>query len=168
MSPILKLEALKYQLASHLESFEKKRVNNKKKAFFIYLSVTAISALVTVLLGLQGMSNGEIIWIRNIALILSATVTVLSGFDSFFNHRSLWVQYTQTFTELRGLQSRLHYLTATQEVLLDDEVDQLFDEMQKILLVTNKWWQDQRAEEPIGSKQAHQTLKSKQGKTSRP
>ena len=153
MKPNPKLDALRSQLVATLDSFQRKRAQNKKKAFLVYLGATAISAVVTVLLGLQGVPDDKVIYIRNIALILSAIVTLLTGFDTFFNHRALWVRYTQTATQLLSLQAKLDYLTAadTGEVS-DGEVDQLFAEMQRILTETNRWWQDQRAEEPNAPK----------------
>lgn len=154
MKPNPKLEVLKSQLTGSLDSFQRKRRQNKKKAFFVYLGATAISALVTVLLGLQGVPDEKVVYIRNIALVLSATVTLLTGFETFFNHRALWVRYTQTVTQLLGVQARLNYLTtAESREVLETDVDRLFEEMHRALAETNKWWQDQRAEEPTGPKQ---------------
>ena len=147
-----KLEVLKSQLSGYLAAFEKKRERNKRKAFLVYLGATVISAVVTVLLGIQGVPEDKVIYIRNVALVLSATVTVLTGFDTFFNHRALWVRYTQTVTQLLGLQARLDYLTATAGEVPEAEVDRLFEEMERILAETNRWWQDQRSEEPSGFK----------------
>jgi uncharacterized protein DUF4231 len=152
MKPNPRLEVLRSQLNTALNSFQKKRADNKRKAFRVYLGATAISAMVTVLLGLQGVSE-KAVWIRNVALILSATVTLLTGFDTFFNHRALWVRYTQTVTQFFGLQARLDYLTAVEgQEVPDGEVDRLFEEMQRILADTNRWWMDQRAEAPPGPK----------------
>jgi hypothetical protein len=152
MTQNYKLEILKSQLSGYLDGFEQKRERNKRKAFLVYLGATVISAVVTVLLGIQGVPEDKVIYIRNIALVLSATVTVLTGFDTFFNHRALWVRYTQTVTQLLGLQARLDYLGAVKGEIPDSEVDRLFEEMERILAETNRWWQDQRAEEPSGFK----------------
>jgi hypothetical protein len=153
MKPNPKLDMLTSQLTRCLDSFQKKRQQNKKKAFLVYLGATGISAVVTVLIGLQGVPDDKVVYIRNIALILSATVTLLTGFDTFFNHRALWVRYTQTVSQLLGVQARLDYHTAaeTQEVP-ETEVDRLFEEVQRILAETNRWWQDKLAEEPPGPK----------------
>lgn len=150
-----KLEVVRSQLTKCLNSFQQKREQNKKKAFLVYLGATLISAVVTVLLGLQGVPDDRVVYIRNIALILSATVTVLTGFDTFFNHRALWVRYTQTVTQLLGLQARLDYLTAAEALQVPEaEVDRLFENLQQTLVETDKWWQGQRAEEPVGPKPA--------------
>lgn len=102
------------------------------------------------LLGIQGVPEDEVVYIRNIALVLSATVTVLTGFDTFSNHRTLWVRYTQTVTHLLGLQARLDYLTAAAGEVSDGEVERLFEEMERILAETNRRWQDQRSEGALG------------------
>ena len=148
MIPRKKIELLKTQLTDYISSFERKRNQNKTKAFLLYFSATAISATVTVLLGLQGVEDENVVFIRNSALILSATVTLLTGFETFFNHRALWVRYTQTATELNAVQLKLNYLLADAESdVPENDVDRLFDEMQRALSETNRWWQDQRAEE---------------------
>lgn len=151
MKPNPKLDLLKAQLMGYIASFEQKRNQNKKKAFLVYLGATAISAVVTVLLGLQGVPDEKVVYIRNIALILSAAVTLLTGFDTFFNHRALWVRYTQTVTQLFAVQAKLDYLLADVERDVPEaEVDRLFEEVQRALSETNRWWQDQRAEELPG------------------
>lgn len=158
MKPNPRLEVLRSQLNASLKSFQEKRRANKKKAFRVYLGATAISAVVTVLLGLQGVPDNKVVYVRNLALILSATVTLLTGFDTFFNHRALWMRYTQTVTQLFGLQNRLEYLTAVEgQEVPDTEVDRLFEDMQGTLADTNRWWLDQRAEAPAGPKPPNPT-----------
>lgn len=147
MKSTQKLHILKTQLTENLNSFQRKRENNKQKAFLVYFGATAISAIVTVLLGFQGIPDVKVVYIRNIALVLSTTVTLLTGFDTFFNHRALWVRYTKMVTLLLSLRARVDYLMAseTQEIP-ENKVDEFFDEMQRILAETNRWWQDQRVE----------------------
>ena len=59
MNPMAKLDILKSELEAGLDSFQQKREQNKKKAFLVYLGATAISAIVTVLLGLQGIPDAK-------------------------------------------------------------------------------------------------------------
>ena len=153
MAPNPKLEILRSQLSGSIDSFSKKRTQNKKKAFRVYLGATAISATVTILLGLQGVPDNRVVFVRNSALILSAIVTLLTGFDTFFNHRALWVRYTQTVTQLFRVQAKLDYLTAGEgKELPEADIDSLCEEMQQVLAETNKWWLDQRAEASSGPK----------------
>jgi hypothetical protein len=119
MKPNPKLQLLRSQLVASLDSFQRRRKQNKKKAFLVYLGATAISAVVTVLLGLQGIPDDKVVYIRNIALLLSATVTLLTGFDTFFNHRALWVRYTQTATQLLGLQGFSMRCSGSSQKLID-------------------------------------------------
>src|SRR5215471_12960988 len=101
-----KLDVLRSLINDSISSFEKKRNRNRNKAFLAHFGATAISAAVTVLLGLQGINDGQVIYVRNAALILSAIVTVLTGFDAFFNHRALWVRYTQTVSQLYEVRAK--------------------------------------------------------------
>jgi hypothetical protein len=150
MSLEQKLGHLRNTLVSTLQSFEGKRKQNKRRAFMVYLGATMLSALVTVLLGLQGVADSKLLYIRNGALILSATVTVLTAFDTFFNHRALWVRYTQTVSHLRALQTELEYIS--EDHLSEAQLDSLFQRMQEILANTNEWWQQERTDKSPKSK----------------
>ena len=141
-----KLDVLNSQLTEALSSFEVKRLRNKKTAFRVYLGATVISAIVTVVLGLQGAWLNKV-YVQDTALILSSIVTTLMGFETFFNHRALWVRYTQTVSQLLSVRSKIQYLTANGSLETPDAaLDSLFDELQSTLAQTNTWWQNQRSE----------------------
>jgi len=142
-----KLDVLNSQLTEALSSFETKRVRNKAIAFRVYLGATVISAIVTVVLGLQGVQPSKTLYLQNAALILSSTVTTLMGFETFFNHRALWVRYTQTVSQLLSIRAKIQYITANGSMETPDTtLDSLFDELQTTLSQTNTWWQNQRSE----------------------
>jgi uncharacterized membrane protein SirB2 len=142
-----KLHVLHSQLTEALSAFETKRLRNKNTAFRTYLGATVLSAIVTVVLGFQGVPIDKVPYVQNAALILSSIVTMLMGFETFFNHRALWVRYTQTVSQLLSIRAKIQYLEANGSFGTQDvELDKLFDELQLTLTQTNNWWQSQRSE----------------------
>jgi hypothetical protein len=142
-----KLHVLNSQLKEALSAFETKRLRNKNTAFRTYLGATVLSAIVTVVLGFQGIPATKVPYVQNAALILSSVVTMLMGFETFFNHRALWVRYPQTVSQLLSIQAKIQYLEARGSFVTQDvELDKLFDELQLTLTQTNNWWQSQRSE----------------------
>ncbi len=70
---------LRENLESTLTDFQKKRRDNRYKAFRFKVLATLFSALATILLGLGGLTEPATVVTKNIALGLSAFVTVLSA-----------------------------------------------------------------------------------------
>ncbi len=139
-------EFLSKALGSNIDSFNRKRQNNKTKAFLFKMSITALGGATTVLLGLEDVSDPTLF--KNAALVCSALITLLSTFDAFFNHRALWVRYTQTYTELLAIQSDLNYaLAGGPGTLQTDEIDALYRRFSLAMRRTNEWWQDTRRDE---------------------
>lgn len=148
-----KTDFLSQALRKQIDLFNLKRRENRRKALFFKLTVTALGGVTTVLLGLQGIGHENLL--RNGALVLSAMVTLLSTWDTFFNHRGLWTRYTATFTDLKAIETQLEYLLLGGEgSLTDSQVDELYSRFQNVLSATNEWWQHERQEEktlpPLG------------------
>lgn len=153
MSADGKAKYLMDSLNQHLESFGKKRKENKDKAFWFKMFVTSFSAGTTILLGLQGLESitffNASIWVKNVALVFSAFVTLFSVWDTFFNHRALWVRYTKTITQLRGVKAELEYLSSNEGKVKEEDVDRLYQKFQTILEATNAFWQSLRDENAV-------------------
>jgi hypothetical protein len=134
-----KIEFLRQTVNAELASFTAARLRNKRKAWLFRLSAGFLSAMTTVLLGVQ-ISDWQTIT-RNVALVLSALVSFLSLWEGIFNHRSLWIRYTQTVGELRALLTSVNYLTCDgTEGVKPEEVDKLFKRYERIMVETNDWW----------------------------
>lgn len=104
-----KLEFVDSELKRQLALFSKRRRRDKRKGFGLKVSTVALSAIITVLLGLRHISVGVEAIFANIALGLGASVTVLAAVDAFFSHRGLWILRTNTVRELEAISRDLAF-----------------------------------------------------------
>jgi len=142
-----KVEALRNQIDDQIEGFDRRRHETRKIAFRVRFAVVSVSALTSVVIGLQGVPDAVQPHFKNTALVLSVLVTAISALEAFYNHRALWIRYTATFTELKALRARLDYLTAGGLTGLEDApIDQLFEDFQTVLRNTNDYWFQLRKE----------------------
>jgi hypothetical protein len=142
-----KIAILSTLLDKQVNSFGRKRADNKRNAFVFHLAATALSAAVTVMLGWQGVSGADSTTLRNAALLFSAIATLLGTWDAFFTHRALWVRYTSTVTNLLALKSELEFRMAGEKAITEEDVDHLYSRAEAALSETNVWWLQQRSEE---------------------
>lgn len=146
-----KADSIREQLTSQIAAFDRKRNNNKQKAFAIRIAVIGAGTLTTVMLGLSIPGIEQLS--KNIALCLSAIATLLSAWESYFNHRELWLQYTATYTSLRALLADLEFqcLDLDEDYpesvsAVNEGLNKLFAQMQRALQETNNAWQTLRDE----------------------
>ena len=133
------------KLDEQIKVFDRYRENNKFKALFFKLSITALGGITTVIWGLQGVGNEDLF--RNVALVLSATITLLGTFDTFFDHRAMWVRYTKTVTDLRAIRSDLEYQQTVSDNLASEKLDRLYARYKSVITDTNEWWHQLREKE---------------------
>lgn len=136
-----KIDFLKENIDKQIGNFKYKRDGNRRSAFVLTISLAISSALVTVLIGLHGIDGSNKTYVLNIALLLSALVTIGSVFDSFYNPKDLWVKYTKTTNDLYEIKSSLDYLLTKGIENIDiAQIDELYDEYQNVLRITNEQW----------------------------
>lgn len=107
-----RLAFVQSELDDQLKQYRRRRKRDKQKAFALQMSTVALSAAITVLLGMRnliGLTN----LFANIALALGALITVLAAADAFFSHRELWILRTQTVRELQDLSRDLRYYVSS-------------------------------------------------------
>ncbi|MEH2321494.1 DUF4231 domain-containing protein [Nostoc sp.] len=145
---IVKSEFLKEKISKQIDSFKKRKERNQKEAIRIKFISTALAAITTILLGLNGLNSSGKLLVQNIAFTLSAAVTLMSALDTFFNHRGLWIRYQGTLNDLYELRTDLEYLL-TQEIqnVNEEELDRLYQRYQIILKETNSNWSELRKEQ---------------------
>lgn len=148
-APARKAKFLSDAIAHQVDSFSKKRKSNRAKAFWSNILSTSFSAFTTILLGLQGIENSNLIIIKNTALIFSACVTVLATWEAFFSHRELWVRYTTTLTNLKAIQSDLAYLLTGNPNPPEEKIDELYLSFCSVLKETNTNWLSLRGQTSI-------------------
>jgi hypothetical protein len=143
-----KIEFFQQDLNKQRRTYQDYQKDNKKKAFRLKMSATALGLLTTVLVGLQLPENtpeGITLILKNVALLTSAAVTFFTAVDAFFNHRALWIRYTITLSLLEVVKTQLDYLIAgSGQAPREKDIDQLFERYRSILEETNSSWTELR------------------------
>jgi hypothetical protein len=132
---------LRAELDRQQQQYVRRRRRDKRKSFALQMATVALSATITVLLGLR-VEAGLQRTLANIALVLGALVTVLAAMEAFFNHRGLWVSRTITVRRLEELRRQADYQLAG---LADGEVqpavvDGLVARLEQILAEDQQAW----------------------------
>jgi hypothetical protein len=136
-----RLDFVKSEVDSQMARFKRRRRRDKRKAFSLQMATVALSATISVLLGLRSLTGLEDLF-ANIALALGALITVLAAADAFFSHRDLWILRTRTVRELEGLAREIEYYqrglgTNTPE---RTDVDAFFDRLGEVVKKDNDDW----------------------------
>ena len=105
-----KLNLLKKELDNRINSIKKKRERNKNMAFGLKILSVAFAAMITIFLGLKGMSQNETT-LKDLALVLGASLTVINAYEAFFDHRALWIRETVTLSQLYNLKQDIDFYT---------------------------------------------------------
>ena len=142
-----KFEALYIEvekMASKMSGWSK---GNKNKAFRIYISISILSALITLFVAIENDINEKFdLVIKSTILICSGLTTILAAWEGFFNHKQLWVNYGETSGMLRALQLRIKLLS--DEEKKDQELfDRLYQDYQSTLNNNNDKWIQLRSDD---------------------
>ncbi|XOF32852.1 MAG: SLATT domain-containing protein [Candidatus Electrothrix sp. YB6] len=115
-----------------LNNAQKKRTRNQFKATVIILIRLTLSAVATILLGLQ--IQGFEPAFKNIAFAFGAIVTLLTALEPFFNYHALWIEHELAKARFYHLRDDLdHYLAGkTDEQLNLDVINYFHDSYQTI------------------------------------
>lgn len=144
---IRKINFLKNKTDKRINSFQERRNENRTNAIRIKLLSFSIASLTTILLGLNGLNTSSKVVFQNVAFTFSAITTLLTAWDTFFNYRGFWIRYTGTLNELYELKDNLEYLRTKEiENIKTEELDQLYQQYQRILDETNTTWVELRKE----------------------
>ena len=115
-----------------------------KLAFILKFLGLALSAIVTIILGL----NLEPTRVFNgIALSISALTGVVSGLGAFFDFSPLSIKYKDTFDKLEMLKLKADYLIVENDHIPLEEIELFRDEYLTILEETNQFFQSVKADE---------------------
>lgn len=140
-----KLNLLKEEVANRITSIDESRVYYRKRSFGFYISITILSAIVTILLGSAFESPDLENWLKRISLALTAMITVLSAYNIFFNHKELWVANNQALNSLKELRFNIDFREADATPVSTAEIDDLKKKYQLILDELNSTWAKSRA-----------------------
>lgn len=135
------------QVDTCFQVFDKKRQQNKFLAFGLKISIAALGAATTVLLGISYSGKSDNLF-KNIALGLSALSAVIATWDAFFNHRVLWLRYTVAASKMRALREEIIYQLSRDKGMKEEIADKFFAQYQTIIAEVNSAWEDLRKTEP--------------------
>ena len=138
-------DVVKAAVDNNIESFRTKRDFNRARAFRLRLTIVAIGALTTIILGLKPYAsfehNDSIL--SSVALVLSGSIPIFAAWEAFFDHRWLWVRYTGTLNSLYAIRDELDFAHAAGEVK-KSELDALFARLQRTLEEVDTEWTKKR------------------------
>jgi hypothetical protein len=138
--PDNRLTFLKAEVDRRIEDYHNRRRGDRRKAFRNQMATVALSAAITVLLGLR---PAEPLRQRfaDVALVFGALITVISAAEAFFRHRNIWLIWSFTAHRLEKLRRHLEWyqigLAGRQPE--NRRLDSFLDEFDRIL------WDDQQA-----------------------
>jgi hypothetical protein len=139
----LPLKLIEKEIQERIDSFKQKVEFNRKWANWAILLTASLSAITTVLIGLNQSFNLKIL--SAIALITSASMTVVNAWDGVYQYRRRWVQSNDTLMKLYELRFDIEYVKIRNgDNLSSEAVDQFRERYQNILRETNERWQEDR------------------------
>lgn len=130
-------EYLEARIDSSIEIIKQKEKRNKNKTGFLNLTAIILSALITLILGIETSDMG--VYQKNTALFLGAILTVINGWNILFNYKKLWVRQKRTLFSLYQLQSKMGYLKS-QKNYDKKNIDELFSEFLEVWEVNGNEW----------------------------
>lgn len=124
-------------VSADMEWVDSRKDRNRRRASVVKIGALVLTALSTVVLGIDGIPAKA-----SIALPLVAAATVLGALEPYFNWRSKWVLMEEAQYRLNRLRDRMDlYLTTTPEVeVTKGHLDEFFDEQQEIWADVSRRW----------------------------
>ena len=141
MDTAQKLSVLDSKVEKFIQRQARKRTEDRKKALYLKVVSVILAAMVTILLGLEGLGPLETLF-KNIALIFGASITIVNTVDAFFDFRGLWIRRTVFLSKLYDLKLDIELcLTGTEPNELDlDTVEEFRNRHNEILNEDLKEW----------------------------
>jgi len=143
-----KLTYLQNKVEESFAFYDRRRQNNKIKAFRLKIGTTIVSACISICGGIGILENGMYSSFSNVAVLcLGGLVVVLNTWDTFYEHKELWVKYTMTVQRLHTLRIAIGYLATAPETITVEQVNELFERHEEIIQEASKQWMQLRLTE---------------------
>ena len=138
------LAFLKEQINERLKKTDSSRMYYRKRSFRFYMFTAVLTAITTVILGLnlKDAIYGEVM--RIIALVITTTVTVFNVYNAFFNHKELWVAYNNATNRFHQLQFEIEFEEKSGEAVDETRIEFFKKKYQDILDELNSTWDKNR------------------------
>ncbi|VEN72788.1 hypothetical protein EPICR_10287 [Candidatus Desulfarcum epimagneticum] len=143
--PELKMEFLHGELDKSITKYMGRQKRNGKMGVIVKCLALGLSAIVTILLGLNFGGPPDIV--GSIALIISACTGVVSGISAFFDFNELSLKYKDTADKLELLKIELSYLDLDGKAPDSGKTDFIKEKYIDILKETHSFFQSVRADD---------------------
>lgn len=130
------LHFLSAEIDKSINIIKKKSKKNKTKTALINGLTIFLGALITLILGFD-ISEETVQTQKNLALIAGALLTIVNGWGALFDYKKLWIRQKTTLLSLYQLKNELNFRKSENN---EANVDDLFNEYQKIWEVDQKTW----------------------------
>ncbi len=144
--PNSSFEILQNEIQKMIDYTSKKSTKNKRKSFYIYISVAISSALITFLVAI---GDDFPVWkgtLKMSTLFFSAMSSILAAWDGFYNHKELWVIYGETRHYLKELHLKTRLISES-EKNNPEYIRKLHNEFQSIVSKGNFKWKELRMDD---------------------
>lgn len=132
---------LKEEIKERISGINQSRTYYRKIAFWAYLSITILSALTTIILGLNLKSFEE--QLRIIALLLSGLITIISAYNSYFDNKQMWIANNIALNDFYKLNFDIEFAQSNSNIT-ELLIEEYKIEYQNILDRLNSSWTNSR------------------------
>lgn len=142
-----KVEFLRTRINDSLTRARDNRQKNRKMASFIKIIIVLLSAIATILLGLENPVLNPLY--KDIAFVFTALVTTLNALEPFFNYRALWVEHEIALWKFYRLRDKIDFYLAgiEPEQANPDKLNSFYNEYQTIWNDLSTSWLSYRKQE---------------------
>jgi hypothetical protein len=131
------------RIRHYIKHYREKRDKNRLLARTMRSFVILCGATITILLGIKGRGPYEEL-LSAIAFTLSAAVTAATSWDAFADHHWKWIRYRGVLHRLFQIRDRFKYSAICGKDLTQDELDEVFKEMQTAVQDLDDRWTEQQ------------------------
>lgn len=135
-----KLEHVRQEVSRETDFFRKKRNYNRARVLWLSIASASLSALATASIGATKMLSLE--WLQVVALLATSVATIVGVWESVFAYRKLWNLNNLAMADLGRLKRLIDYRTADATIIPENEVDDFFKELERILAEVDRAWVD--------------------------
>lgn len=135
---------LKEQINERLKKTNSSRIYYRKRSFRFYMLTSVLTAITTIILGLNLKNVFYNDATRITALIITTIVTLLNVYNAFFNHKELWVAYNNATNKFHQLQFEIEFEEKSGNEMNETKIELFRKSYQNIIDELNSTWDKNR------------------------
>jgi hypothetical protein len=146
MGAMESLSFVERQITAYIADFDSSRKYFRRQHFRITIGAAALSALTTVLIGVNNRFESNLPWL--IALISSAVLTIVEAYRHFLRPHEMWTQRGDAWMKLCELRDRIAYDKEKYSELDQADVDKYQQRLERIVTDEHERWKSVRVDTP--------------------